>query len=152
MNKETVEREARELHCGGLHCAESVLAAVLKEAGAECGAAPRIATAFGGGVGRSHEEMCGALAGGLMALGCLHGRSKPGANWDGIAELAAEFRLRFRELYGSTRCSEILHALGPQTDMDQCKRLSGVTAGLLATVLEEDGRTRETGRCSCQGS
>lgn len=148
MDAKKVEREAGALHCGGLHCAESVLAAVLKEAGVECASSPRIATAFGGGVGRSHEEMCGALAGGLMALGCLLGRSKTGADWDGIAELADRFRLRFRELHGSTRCADILRALGPQTEMHLCKRLSGVTAGLLAEVLTEEGNCSRGACCS----
>lgn len=60
-----------------LNCAEAVLCSLLKHWGEEGGFAPRVATAFGGGIcGR--QGMCGALTGGLMAVGVKLGRRQPG--------------------------------------------------------------------------
>ena len=60
-----------------LNCAESVLCSLLKYWGEDGDFAPRIATAFGGGIcGR--QGLCGALTGGLMAIGMKLGRQKPG--------------------------------------------------------------------------
>jgi len=60
-----------------LNCAEAVLCSLLAFWGEEGEFAPRIATAFGGGIcGR--QGMCGALTGGLMAVGMKLGRRRPG--------------------------------------------------------------------------
>jgi C_GCAxxG_C_C family probable redox protein len=37
---------------------------------------PKIATAFGGGIGRC-GSLCGALTGGVMAIGIKHGTNEP---------------------------------------------------------------------------
>lgn len=133
-----VQERARELHGSGLHCAESVLVAVLEARGtAPNELVPRVATCFGAGVGRTKEELCGALAGGLMAIGCSIGRERIGQGWDPAAEAGAELRERFRDFHGTTRCSEILEALGPQENSHLCRRLTGQTAALTLKVLDE---------------
>ena len=35
----------------------------------------KVAKAFGGGVGRTHQDICGTLTGGVIALGCFFERS-----------------------------------------------------------------------------
>lgn len=66
-----------QFRAGKLNCAEAVLLTMSRLLGEESDFAPRIATAFGGGVcGR--QGLCGALTGGLMAVGLRHGRRKPG--------------------------------------------------------------------------
>jgi C_GCAxxG_C_C family probable redox protein len=138
MNQQEIEQRAFALHHGGLHCAESVLTAILEEfQGTTQKGVPRMATCFGGGVGKTHQEICGALTGGLIALGCLCGRDAPGQDWSTPANLAAQLRERFLALYGSTRCADILSALGEQENMLKCKQLSGKTAGLLYALLTE---------------
>ena len=39
---------------------------------------PRVDSAFGGGAVKTFDGTCGALTGGLVAIGCLYGRMKPG--------------------------------------------------------------------------
>ena len=73
----------------GFHCAEAVAKAVLESLGHDANAAVAHATAFGGGFGGTYCEACGALSGGLLAIGHLHGRCEPAADWDLPAELAA---------------------------------------------------------------
>jgi len=150
MDKAQVEQRTYDLFQGGLICAESVLTAVLEAADvAADDFAPQIATAFGGGVGRCREEMCGALAGGLMALGMLQGRAQADESWDGIASRAAEFREKVRAITGHTRCKDILDALGPQENLEKCKRFTASTAGILHDLLQRPGEAGAAQQCGC---
>ena len=145
MTRQEIEQRAFELHDGGYHCAEAVFLAVAEARGGLAkGMSPRVATCFGGGVGRTHEELCGALAGGLMALGFLNGRDGQGENWDRAAGLAAAFREDFIARFGASACKEVLARLGEQENMAKCKRLSGFTAGLLFELLCDGQET-----CAC---
>ncbi|MFP5221820.1 MAG: C-GCAxxG-C-C family (seleno)protein [Acidobacteriota bacterium] len=152
MTRQEIEQRAFELHDGGYHCAESVLLA-LSEAhgnGRAEGLSPRIATCFGGGVGRTHQEMCGALAGGLLALGALHGRDRRHGNWDRAAELASALRQKFIARFGASACKDVLAGLGEQENMAKCKRLSGITAGLASELLRETREASESCEaCAC---
>ncbi len=131
-------RRAEALHSGGFNCAESVLAAVIEQMGIPEGKlVPAIATCFGGGVARTREELCGALAGGLMAVGCALGRRQPGAAWDEAAGVAVEIRNRFMEPFGGTACGDILAVFGPDEGKTRCPQLSGATARLVCEVLSK---------------
>lgn len=150
MNKEQVEQRAKELFEGGLHCAEAVLAAVLEGQGvAASDYSPRAASAFGGGVGRSKKSLCGALSGGLIALGVLQGRDTPRDKWDAVAAAAASVRARFEAEQGSTDCGQVLERLGPQEGMDKCINLAAHTAGLFHEALANPLATCEATACGC---
>lgn len=157
MNRQEVEKRTEELFRGGLHCAEAVLQAVLEGEGVAVGDgradfSPRIATAFGGGVGRSKKGLCGALSGGLMALGYLRGRNTPDESWDEIAATADGLRARFAAEYGCTRCFVVLENLGPQEKMAKCVRLAGNTAGMIHEALhaEQDQQDQTAAQpCGC---
>ncbi len=105
----TVSIAARcEAHfASGLYCAESVLLAVAEAHGLAHPMIPRIATGFCGGVSRT-SGMCGALAGGIMALGLLTGRSRPQESKDLCYALSHHLVGRFRERFGATQCTELL--------------------------------------------
>lgn len=72
------EDEAKRLFDNGFNCAESVLLATSHEKFAQSigGIIPRIATGFGGGIARN-GDVCGALTGGVMAIGLALGRVSP---------------------------------------------------------------------------
>ena len=149
MNRQDVEARAEELFRGGLHCAESVFQAVLESQGVGGAGCARVASAFGGGVGRSKQELCGALAGGLMALGQLRGRNTPQEPWDEVAATAEALRQRFGTQYGGTRCLGVLEKLGPQERMDKCIRLAGRTAGMVFDALATDADAAQAQACGC---
>ncbi|OGR35765.1 MAG: oxidoreductase [Desulfovibrionales bacterium GWA2_65_9] len=152
MNREQVEQRAEELFQGGLHCAEAVLAAVLEGQGQGqnvTGVSPRAASAFGGGVGRSKKALCGALSGGLIALGLLQGRDTPDEKWDAVAVAAEAVRSRFEAGYGCTTCGEVLERLGPQEGMDKCIRLAANTASLFHDALNNPASTGAAAACGC---
>ncbi len=138
LDSHVAGERALALHQGGLHCAEAVFLAVMEAADAHRNPlVPKAACGFGAGVGRTKEELCGALAGGLLAVGCLLGRERSGESWDRAAEVAAELRERFLESYGCTRCTDILEAMGPQENSHLCKRLSQDTARQVCETLNE---------------
>jgi C_GCAxxG_C_C family probable redox protein len=136
MIRKQAEERALNYFRSGFHCAESISKAIVElfsdEPSSEI---PRVATGFGGGMGGSHEEACGALTGGILAIGYLYGRSDPNAGKDDAFKLVAEFRKRFLEEVGSTGCKNILDQLGKQDNYDKCKKMTAVTAGILAEIL-----------------
>ena len=136
-----VGRKAFDYHNSGFHCAEAVSKAVIETYGQGMSQdIPKVATAFGGGIGRTHQDICGALTGGLIALGCLFGRNEPGADWTDAYELAAELKHRFVREHGTTNCGVLLETFGPQENMIRCKQLSGEVASMLGAILEKSGK------------
>ncbi len=81
---------AFKYHKSGFHCAESVSKAIMEVYGSNISHdIPKVATAFGGGLGRTKQDICGGLTGGIIAIGFLYGRSEPGTDWTVASDLAA---------------------------------------------------------------
>lgn len=103
------EEKALSYFHNGYNCAQAVFAAFSPEMQMDEKAALRLASSFGGGMGRM-REVCGAVSGALMVLGALRGydsiedRSKINAHYAAVQELAA----RFREQHGTIICRELL--------------------------------------------
>lgn len=99
--------EARRCWDAKLNCAESVLRGVCHAQGIELpDTAKKMATPFGGGVGRS-EDICGALAGGVMALGASLGRTSPEEDRLKSYDAAGKLYRLFGEKLGSTKCKDL---------------------------------------------
>jgi C_GCAxxG_C_C family probable redox protein len=97
-------RHAAECWSNGYNCAESVLRGV--RFGMEIELPDRalmMATPFGGGLGRS-EDICGALVGGVMAIGAHKGRTEPGQDKFASYEAAGRLHRSFHDAFGSTCC------------------------------------------------
>jgi C_GCAxxG_C_C family probable redox protein len=82
------------------------LLAVCQELGIESPIIPRIATAFGGGIG-GMGIVCGAVVGAVMAIGLVHGREETWQPRERAYQLAQELCRRFEEEMGSTCCREL---------------------------------------------
>jgi len=86
------------------NCAESVLRGVCQAQGIELpDIAKKMATPFGGGIGRA-EDVCGALAGGVLAIGANIGRTMPEQDRLRSYNAAGELHKKFLESFGSTSC------------------------------------------------
>ena len=72
------EEKAQALFLEGCNCAQAVFAAFCDVTGFSRQEAMRLASSFGGGVGRM-REICGALSGAFLAMGWLYGYEEPGA-------------------------------------------------------------------------
>jgi C_GCAxxG_C_C family probable redox protein len=86
-----------------------VLLAVSQELGVKNEIIPRIASAFGGGMGGT-GAVCGAVVGGLMAIGLEHGRDFESEDRLVAWGLAQEFRRRFEAEMGNIGCRELTGA------------------------------------------
>jgi len=140
--KTNAGKRAFDYHNSGFHCAEAVSKTIVEIYGknGKNRYRPNVATAFGGGVGISKQEICGAMVGGLIALGHLFGRSEPGADWANLQKLSEKLRNEFIRSYGTTNCGSLLAKFGPQENMMRCKQLSGEVAELLTKIIKEADR------------
>jgi len=99
---------ATEHMANGLVCAESVLLATCEELGIEIdeNVIPKIAFAFAGGIGNT-GDVCGAVAGAVMAIGLIKPRGETMEEMMTVIGLAAEFRKRFEAEMGTISCREL---------------------------------------------
>ena len=102
---------AAELFLSDCNCAQAVLEAFSDVTGLEKSLAAKLASSFGGGMGRM-REVCGAVSGMLMAAGLLYGYDDPGendVNKKAHYQLVQTLAGQFREKIGSIICREILN-------------------------------------------
>lgn len=94
------------------NCAQAVLVSFAGQLGLSEDEALRVASAFGGGIGRQ-QLTCGAVTGASMALGLKFGKGKSDADekklftYEKTLELFAEFI----KLHGSAECLQLLNNL-----------------------------------------
>ncbi|MFZ5918376.1 MAG: C-GCAxxG-C-C family protein [Chloroflexota bacterium] len=67
----------------------------------------RLATAFGGGVGGSQQELCGALSGGVMVIGLHLAPSHPSENEEPMRQAVTRYRERFVSEIGPSQCAAL---------------------------------------------
>ena len=105
MSAEKASRIAVDHFSKGFNCAESALLGLVEALGIESECVPKIATPFGGGMGR-YGEVCGAITGALMALGLKSGRESADDTATRGAVYAKTVRLMraFEIEYGSVDC------------------------------------------------
>jgi C_GCAxxG_C_C family probable redox protein len=102
------EQDAKLRFNSGFNCAESVLLTLSGRMGRKNSESwiPRIATGFGGGVGRN-GDICGALSGGVMAIGLALGRDKEEQSRDPCYAAVDRFYTDFVKEFGSSKCREL---------------------------------------------
>ena len=101
--------EAVELFVKGYSCSQAVAMAFCDVTGLDEKLTARMASSFGGGMGRM-REVCGAVSGMLMVAGLLYGYDDA-ADTAGKRELYAQVQAmagKFREEMGSIICRDLL--------------------------------------------
>ena len=101
--------QALALHDRGANCAQAVLGAFSENLGLDRESAMRVATGFGGGMGRL-AGTCGAVTGAFMALGLARGMRRPeeAEAKEAAYGLVREFARRFTERNGALACRDLL--------------------------------------------
>ena len=140
--------KAAELFLRGYNCAQAMLVAYCDVTGLTPEFSAKLASSFGGGMGRM-REVCGAVSGMLMVAGLLYGYDTPGddvskkAHYHLVQHLAG----KFREEAGSIVCREILK--NPPSDPNPtprtaefyakrpCARMLVLAAGVLDEYIAE---------------
>lgn len=147
---------AAELFLQGYNCAQSIAVAFCDVTGLTPDFSARMASSFGGGMGRM-REVCGAVSGMLMVAGLLYGYDTPGddaekkAHYTRVQALAGAFR----EQVGSIVCREILKnppsdpAPTPRTAEYYAKRPCARMVYLAAQILDRyiAGNPPRSGTC-----
>lgn len=141
---------AKALFEEGYNCAQSVTLAFADEMGLDREMAARIASSFGGGLGRL-RQVCGCVSGMAIVAGELYGYADPGAREEKadhyrlIQELAGEFERQA----GSIICRELLSGITGDTapvpeertkdyyKKRPCGELAALAAGILEKKIEE---------------
>lgn len=141
-----IRERARELFDSKeYNCAESVFMA-LNEAlngGLAPETARRIATGFGGGLGASGGT-CGALTGGVLALGLLAECDPAVLRKKTIYPLAAGLQDRFRERFASSDCRDLISDISGDR-RTFCSAIAAATAEMCAEILLK-GKSGDTGK------
>jgi C_GCAxxG_C_C family probable redox protein len=93
----------------GYNCAQSIVFTFCDECGLSPDAALKVACGFGAGMGRK-QEVCGAVAGGIMVLGLRHGRGTADGRsvTEALYPMTREFMDAFAVRNGSYLCRDLL--------------------------------------------
>lgn len=148
---------AKMLFLQGYNCTQAVVGAFAEELGFDFDTAMRVASPFGGGMGRM-REVCGTVSGMLMVLGMKYGYDDPKAREEkkALYERVQNLADRFKEENGSIICRELL-GLAKNADKNPtpeertkeyyekrpCPELAEMAANLVQKFIEEaDGVKR----------
>ena len=109
MNPAEKRQLAKSYFEQGYNCAQAVLLAFCDETGLTSEQAAKLASTFGGGMGRM-REVCGAVSAMFMIEGLLRGYDDPKAKEEKAAVYARvrELADRFREQNHSIICRDLL--------------------------------------------
>jgi C_GCAxxG_C_C family probable redox protein len=138
----TKSEVAVEKFLSGYNCAQAVLYAYGPELGLDGESSLKVATGLGAGMGR-RGEVCGAVTGGILALGLKYGR---GAQQDRSAtektyQKTLELMAQFETRHGSCFCRVLLDGCDLRTAEGQQQfkshhLLQKTCLGCVETVVE----------------
>ena len=99
----------------------------------------RLASGFPVGMGLAGCA-CGAVTGGVMALGLKYGRTQPGAQTPGMFEASKELHDRFLARRRSTCCRVLIHKFefGSPEHIRQCITITGEVAADVIELLSRE--------------
>lgn len=135
-------------HGDGSNCAERVFLSLhgLMESDIPATAVCML-TGLGGGIGGAREGVCGAVSGGVAALGLIHGREHPPEGdrlW--TYEVCRDFVSRFHTAFGATVCRELVGDLLRQTTAEaeeqrkaRCRQYTLAAVRLCLETLDRYG-------------
>ncbi|HPS58424.1 MAG TPA: C-GCAxxG-C-C family protein [Spirochaetota bacterium] len=135
-----INKSAIDYHKEGFNCAESIFLAFRERVAPEISTeAVRMATPFGAGMGHA-GCLCGALAGSVMIIGILKGRTTPDVPRKEPYALSGEFHNRFKERFGATCCRVLnRHRFGTAEQGATCGEIINGTEEILSEFLREKG-------------
>jgi len=158
MNKTTKAEKAQALFKGGCNCAQAVLLTFADELNMDENTILKLASSFGGGMGRL-REVCGAVSGMFMAAGILWGNADPNnhraksEHYRRIQKLARQFK----KIHGSIICRDLLGLTLKQDNpapekrtadyyrRRPCVQLVGDAAQLLEEMIRQEKMKKSRG-------
>ena len=136
--REMLIQQAADLLKDGYHCSEAIILAIGKHYMPDLDEySVRMSTPFGGGIGGTRAELCGAFAAGVMVIGGIHGRLSHQTDDSLAYSLAATLRERFLERWQSTVCGPVRDTATRPDGTSGCDEVVAETARMLLDILEE---------------
>ena len=131
---------AGEYHEMGYNCSESIFLTFREYLAPEVSEEfVRIATPFGGGLGRA-GCLCGALSGAVLMLGFAKGRTTHKVPRKESYILSNDLEKRFKGRFGSTCCRALnKHPFGSSEQGETCMRIICESAELFMEFIIEKG-------------
>ncbi len=117
-----IAETAKERFLGGSSCSQSMFSSFAEYYGVDKEVAYRIASGFGGGVAHT-GGLCGAVTGGLMALGLKYGkpRAMTPEEKSVLDAKAHEFMRRYKEKHNAIECKHLLgYNVGVPEEKAEC--------------------------------
>ncbi len=135
---------AGDYHNKGFNCAESIFMTFRSIAATGLSEdMVRLATPFGGGLGRS-GCVCGALSGAVMILGAARGRITPDVPRKESYELSNEYHELFRKKFGATCCRALVkEKFGTPEQGAKCFKIITESAEMLMEFITEKGIVKD---------
>jgi len=128
MEHEELLRQVENIHkkyAEGLNCSERVFLTLYNLLETDIPAeAVALLSGFGGGVAGTRDNVCGAVSGGVAAIGAVYGRRRPPeGDRERAYEVSRDFVCRFKGMFGTTICGELIgDLLRENTDEAEKKR------------------------------
>lgn len=114
--------KAKELFKSGYNCSQAVFGVFAEELGLDFETAMKIASPFGGGMGRM-REVCGTVSGMFMTAGMMFGVSNSDAKAKGeLYKKIQELAQKFKSQNGSIVCRELLQGVECSTSPNPSER------------------------------
>lgn len=137
---ELTRKNAESLYRKGkFFCSEAVFTSVNEYLGYPADAhMVKMASGFPVGIGMA-GCLCGAVSGGVMALGLKHGREKPGQFMsEEMFPLSAELYDRFQRRNCTTCCRKLIKKMefGSKEHKEQCIKFTGEVAADVIDLIE----------------
>jgi C_GCAxxG_C_C family probable redox protein len=147
MKKQKAIQEARNkaeemYRTGEFLCSEAILLVANEFLGKPMpNTIVKLASGFPVGMGMA-GCVCGALSGGVMALGLRYGRTKPRAKTPGMFETSKELHDRFIARRGHTCCRVLIRHLqmGSPEHITQCTTITGEVAADVIDILSREDK------------
>jgi len=138
MNEKQIKEMVLKNYEEGYHCAEAIYNTIYSLFGEDKTSACETASGFCGGIGGCKEDVCGALSGGIIALGALYGRKKGGEDISRLVSLSAELRQRFVMVFKTTVCRDVIDNLDTMPEYDGCRDLTAKVTWMLYNLIRQE--------------
>ncbi|MFR3566376.1 C-GCAxxG-C-C family protein [Paraclostridium sordellii] len=149
MTKQSRVEEIRKIaeeyfERGEFYCSEAVVKTINDELGKPFGDdVTKLASGFPIGIGKS-GCLCGAVSGGVMALGMVYGRCHKEPMNDKMFTASADLHDHIKKLYKSTCCRVMTRNFEFQSPERKahCIKITGEVAAYIAEKLIEDDQLK----------
>lgn len=136
-----VIRKAEDYFRQGYNCAQAVALSNVEALGGRTEGIIQMSAGFGHGMNAGCT--CGALSGGVMAIGMLLAGTGTRGFEKNISEASANLHRAFVQQFGLTCCRGLRKKLSPLKNA-RCKNITVTTAALTLEVLLANGRQPST--------